>query len=110
MRIFAGHNEWVRRVAISPDGRTALSWSLDNTLKLWELAVGEGVRTFTGHLGAVSSVAIAPDGRTALSGSRDKTLRLWDLANGKELRIVHRALRMGEQRRHCPRRPNRALG
>ena len=76
----------VTSVAIAPDGRTALSGSVDKTLKLWDLASGKELRTFTGHSDVVSSVAIAPDGRTALSGSWDKTLKLWDLASGKELR------------------------
>ncbi len=85
-RFFNGHSDRVTSVAIAPDGRTALSGSFDETLKLWDLASGQEPRTFTGHSGSVFSVAIAPDGRTALSGSYDKTLKLWDLASGKELR------------------------
>ena len=86
IRSFTGHTGWVLSVAISPDGRTALSGSDDKTLKLWDLATGRELRTFTGHSGRVKSVAISPDGRTALSGSEDKTLKLWDLATGRELR------------------------
>jgi eukaryotic-like serine/threonine-protein kinase len=85
---FAGHSKLVWSVAISPDGRTALSGSHDKTLKLWELATGKELRTFTGHTGPVNSVAIARDGRTALSGSSDNTLKLWDLASGKQLRTL----------------------
>ena len=73
-------------VAISPDGRTALSGGWDQTLRLWDLASGRELRTFVGHTGVVFSVAISPDGRTALSGSVDRTLKLWDLGSGKELR------------------------
>jgi WD40 repeat protein len=65
---------------MSPDGRTALSGSWDNTLKLWDLVTGRERQTFTGHADAVWSVAFSPDGRTAVSGSRDKTLKLWDLS------------------------------
>jgi WD40 repeat protein/serine/threonine protein kinase len=83
-----GHTQSVNSVAIAPDGRTALSGSGDQTLKLWELASGKELRTFTGHTGRVSSVAITPDGQTALSGSVDKTLKLWDLASGKEIRTL----------------------
>ena len=83
---FTGHSGWVTCVAIAPDARTALSGSLDNTLRLWDLPSGKELRVFTGHSERVTCVAIAPDGRTALSASRDKTLRLWDLASG----TVHR--------------------
>ena len=49
IRTFSGHAHWVESVAFSPDGRTALSGSSDNTLKLWGLATGKEIRTFTGH-------------------------------------------------------------
>ncbi len=86
LRTFEGHREGVLSVAISPDGRRALSGSYDKTLRLWDLATGKLLRTFEGHTDWVESVAISPDGRRALSGSRDETLRLWDLATGKLLR------------------------
>jgi hypothetical protein len=86
IRTFTGHANLVTSVAFAPDGRTALSGSGDNTLKLWDVATGKTMRTFTGHARSVTSVAFAPDGRTALSGSDDNTLKLWDVATGKTLR------------------------
>jgi WD40 repeat protein len=53
------------------------SW--DKTLKLWEVATGECLRTFTGHTYSVFSVCLSVDGRLALSGSSDGTLILWNL-------------------------------
>ena len=83
-RIFSGHKGSVNSVAFSPDGRTALSGSADETLKLWDLATGEEIRTFSGHKRSVNSVAFSPDGRKALSGSADETLKLWYVASGDE--------------------------
>jgi dipeptidyl aminopeptidase/acylaminoacyl peptidase len=77
----------VNTVAFSPDGRSALSGSYSfNTLKLWDVATGNEIRTFTGHSNDVHSVAFSPDGRSALSASDDKTLKLWDVATGKRIR------------------------
>ncbi|MCY2967903.1 MAG: hypothetical protein NT069_30460, partial [Planctomycetota bacterium] len=70
-------------VALSPDGKTALSASRDNSLKLWDLRQGVELRSFTGHTDEANCVAISPDGLTAVSGSSDKTLKLWDLATGE---------------------------
>ncbi|MBI4660957.1 MAG: hypothetical protein HY735_19155, partial [Verrucomicrobia bacterium] len=71
--------------AFAPDGKTLLSGSRDQTLKLWEAASGKELRTLAGHKEAVWACAFAPDGKTLLSGSRDQTLKLWEAASGKEL-------------------------
>ena len=60
-----------------PDGRV-LSWSVDGTLRVWDLATGEG-RALTGHERLVTGALLLPDGRV-LSWSADGTLRVWDLA------------------------------
>ncbi len=37
LRALAGHSAWVHGVAVSPDGRRAVSASGDTTLKVWDL-------------------------------------------------------------------------
>jgi WD40 repeat protein len=74
-------------VAVTPDGRYAISGSADRTLRLWDLAAGRPLHTFAGHEDAVRAVAVAPDGRYAISGSADRTLRLWDI-EGRVCRAV----------------------
>jgi WD40 repeat protein len=70
-------------VAITPDGKQAVSASGDNTLKLWDLATGSERATLNGHRGWVTAVAITPDGKQAVSASWYNTLKLWDLATGE---------------------------
>ena len=57
-----------------------LSWSGDRTLRVWDVATGEG-RALTGHR-AVDGALLLPDGRV-LSWSDDRTLRVWDVATGE---------------------------
>jgi len=70
----------------SPDGKQALSGLYDGTVKLWDAASGQEIRTFEGHEWEVNSVAFSPDGKQVLSGSEDGTIKLWDVSNGREIR------------------------
>jgi hypothetical protein len=47
IRTLEGHTSSVYSVAVSPDGRRAVSASWDNTLKVWDLETGAVVATFT---------------------------------------------------------------
>ncbi len=76
LRTLTGHRDSVNAVAITPDGKQAVSASGDNTLKLWDLATGEELATLTGHSDSVNAVAITPDGKQAVSASGDNTLKL----------------------------------
>jgi WD40 repeat protein len=82
VRTLEGHSYGVKAVAITPDGRLAVSASEDRTLKVWELASGGLERTLEGHSSRVTAVAITPEGLQAVSGSDDWTLKVWDLASG----------------------------
>ena len=77
-----GHTGAVTAVAVTPDGRCAISGSSDKTLKVWDLESGAELRTLEGHSDWVNAVAVTPDGRRAISGSADKTLRVWYLESG----------------------------
>ena len=81
----AGKSNVISSVALSKDGRLALSAG-GNTLKLWDVATGRELKSFGGHTDEVLSVACSPDGKLALLGSGDHTLKLWDLASGRELK------------------------
>ncbi len=86
--LLTGHTRLVRSVAYSPDGRTIVSGSGDNTVRLWDVNTGETLRTLEGHTRFVISVAYSPDGRTIASGSGDNTIRLWDVHTGETLRTL----------------------
>jgi WD40 repeat protein len=64
---------------MSPDGGRLLTGGDVGTLKLWDLATGEPLRTLAGHLGSVLGVAFTPDGRSALSAGDDWAVGVLDL-------------------------------
>ncbi|AKV68118.1 MULTISPECIES: serine/threonine-protein kinase [Microcystis] len=87
-KTLTGHSDEVFSVAYSPDGRYLASGSIDQTIKIWEVATGKELRTLTGHSGGVFLVAYSPDGRYLASGSIDQTIKIWEVATGKELRTL----------------------
>ncbi len=89
VRTLAGHGDMVNSVALSADGRLAVSAFQDKTLKVWDVATGRELRTLHGHSDIVNSVALSANGRLVISASSDKTLKVWDIATGYELRTLH---------------------
>jgi cytochrome c len=71
-----GHGGPVRALAISTDGKTAVSGSFDTSAIRWSLErdVAEQVLRF--HEGAVNAVAMLPEGRIATAGA-DARIALW---------------------------------
>lgn len=84
---FMGHAGEVNTVVVSPDGKTIISGSDDNTLKIWDLNSQKLLRTLKGHTDWVYAVAISADSQTIVSGSKDKTLKLWRLS-GQQIRTL----------------------
>jgi WD40 repeat protein len=84
IRTLTGHEEGVRSIAITPDGKYAVSASDDRTLKIWDIEKGEEKATLDRHKYGVNSVAITPDGKYAVSASSDRTLKIWDIEKGEE--------------------------
>lgn len=73
----------ISSLAITPDGKYAVTGNQAAELRVWNLKTGETIRTIKGHEEPVTTVAITPDSKYCLSGSNDATLRLWNLENGE---------------------------
>jgi WD40 repeat protein/tetratricopeptide (TPR) repeat protein/serine/threonine protein kinase len=76
------HQGPVRAVAFSPDGKTFLTGSDDQTARLWYVVPGNRPKTQPAgsplrHPAAVLAVAFSPDGCTVLTGCQDGAARLW---------------------------------
>lgn len=71
------------------------SGSHEQTIRLWDIATGELLRTVSGHMGAVLALAFSADS-TLISGSQDETIRIWESETGQCLR-TWRADRVDER-------------
>jgi WD40 repeat protein len=94
LRPLEGHSDQVGGVAVSADGRRAVSSSVsssvDNTVKLWEVDSGRELRSLQGMSTRAHIQALTADGRLALLAFDDHTLRVWDLESKAEPRILGR--------------------
>jgi WD40 repeat protein len=103
------HGASVSHVAFTPDGKSVLTASQDNVIRLWDLKTGKEIRRYEirrpgnanvaappggmmgpgwGRGGMGTSVALAPDGKTLAATTQYSTVQLWDVATGKELRSI----------------------
>jgi WD40 repeat protein len=69
--------------AISPDGNTILTGSVDNTVRTWDGASGQPLGVVLEHSAWVYSAAFSPNGKTIFTASDDGSAQLWDAATGR---------------------------
>ncbi|HXJ55649.1 MAG TPA: protein kinase [Verrucomicrobiae bacterium] len=78
-----GHTEPVFSIALSRDGQTVASGSMDSTVRLSDAFTGRERLSLTLAPGnPVYAVAFSPDGKTVASGHWDGSVRLWNPATG----------------------------
>ncbi len=75
-----GHRGQVYAVAFTPDGRQILSGGEDGTIRFWDCASGDELRSIPAHKSCVNVLTYSPDQRVLASGSCDGTIKLWDAA------------------------------
>jgi WD40 repeat protein len=91
--VLPAHEEGVRCLAISPDGKTVATGSrnLDRQagrasggeIKLWDIESGKQRAMLRGHSDSIDALAYGPDGKTLATGGRG-AITIWDLETGKE--------------------------
>ena len=84
-----GHAGGIRTVALSPNGRYIASSGLDTTVKIWDVASGQEVRTLTGFdmLGA-DLLAFSQDGAWVITKDMTGGVKVFEVASGREVRSV----------------------
>jgi WD40 repeat protein len=82
LRVLAGHQAQVRRIAASPRGDLLATGGDDRRVRVWDPKTGQG-RILGEHLGPITALAFSPDGRTVVAASTEPVLRSWDVTTGQ---------------------------
>lgn len=69
----------------SPDAKLLATGSMDNLIRLTDVATGRVLSVMQGHSSYVYAIAFSPDGRSLVSGGKDRTIRLWDTISGQQI-------------------------
>ena len=109
LHTLTGHDGAVRAVAVSADGRRAVSGGGDGTVRVWDLDTGHAAAHPDRPRRPGGAVAVSADGRRAVSGGDDGTVRVWDLDTGYAAAHPGRPRRPGEAVAVSARRPPRGL-
>jgi cytochrome c len=82
-----GHGGPVRALAISADGKIAVSGSFDTSAIRWSLSRNAAEQVLRFHESAVNAVALMPDGRV-ITGGEDSKIAIWEAGASKPQRVL----------------------
>jgi WD40 repeat protein len=81
--IYQGNAGQMDSVVFSPDGKTLVSGSFDEMVRLWDVASGKEKATFKTQEG-LWRVAISPDGSLVATVGFGHRVRVWEASTGRE--------------------------
>jgi len=92
VRAIEAHTKWIRKVAVSPDGKTIASVADDMVCKLWDAADGKMLRELRGHQEMTPThypsmlfvCTFSPDGRFVATADKVGHIIVWETATGKQ--------------------------
>lgn len=80
---FAMHDDSVKALVITSDGKRAVSADSSGVVKVWEIESGTEVFSLRVDEREILALAVAPDGRRAFSAGWDYALTCWNLETGR---------------------------
>jgi len=76
-RLEGWHQREIRAVAFSPDGKFAVSCSMDDRLRVWSVKDWQLLLTKEGGRNWALALAFEPSGKFLASASKDEKVKVW---------------------------------
>lgn len=77
-----GHTGNVRCAVFTPDAKSVISGSEDQTVRIWDVAEAKELRQLMNPQTPIWGLAISPRGTTVVTTGADNLLRIWDYQSG----------------------------
>jgi WD40 repeat protein len=93
VRTLPAHERWIRKLALSPDGKVLATIGDDMVARLWEAESGKPIRTLKGHAlrlpryeyhNKLYACAFSPDGKLLAANDETAQVIIWETDTGKE--------------------------
>jgi WD40 repeat protein len=96
LRAVEAHTKWIRKVAISPDGKVIASVGDDMVCRLWNAADGKKLHGLRGHQektphhfpSMLFVCTFAPDGKFVATADKVGHIVVWETASGKQVKAL----------------------
>ncbi|KAL7927983.1 WD40-repeat-containing domain protein [Trichoderma austrokoningii] len=87
--VLSGHDRQIKSICFSPDGKSLVSTSSDETVIVWDIATGTPRRRFKDHSDWVRFAVFSPDSKRVASASDDATVRVWSCEENSEAQVLY---------------------
>lgn len=78
LKVYKGHNNWVRGVWLGSQGKNFFSCSDDKSVRVWDLSNGRNTKTIeNAHGHFVTAMAFSPNQRQMVTGGVDNVVNIW---------------------------------
>jgi len=93
IRSIEAHSKWIRKIAVSPDGKFFASVADDMVCRVWDAKTGKKVHELRGHeeltpqhyVSMLYTVAYSADGKQIATADKVGHIVVWDANSGKSL-------------------------
>ncbi|MBN82749.1 MAG: hypothetical protein CMJ70_21670 [Planctomycetaceae bacterium] len=94
VRSLTAHQKWIRRVDVTPDGRTVVTVADDMVCRLWDAESGKLLRELRGHKpqtphhfpSMLFCTGISSDGKLLATADKVGHIVVWEISSGKKLK------------------------